>query len=200
MITQFLRKAVAPLLGIALLFTVLPAKADELSSAKASINTLSKSAIAIISDKSLGEAQTKAKFGGLLRSNFNTKTIGKFALGRYWRQATPAQQTEYLGLFEKMVVNVYTQRFFEYSGQTVAVVGGRKDDKSGDILVNTKINQTDGSQPVPVDWRMRDGKIIDVIVSGVSMSVTQRDDFASVIQQGGGKIDALLTYMRGKSY
>lgn len=200
MITQFLRKAITPLLSIALLFTILPAQAEELSDAKASINNLAKSAISIISDKSLGEPQVKAKFATLLRNNFSTKTIGKFALGRYWRQATPKQQAEYLTLFEKMVVNVYTQRFSEYSGQTVEVTGGRKDDKSGDILVNTRINQTNGTQPVPVDWRIRGGKIIDVIVSGVSMSVTQRDDFASVIQQGGGKVDALLTYMRGKSY
>ena len=160
---------------------------------------MAKQAISIISDKSLSLEQQKTKFAPLLRNNFDTDKIGKFALGRYNRQLTSAQRSEYNSLFSKMIVSVYTARFQEYSGQTVSVTGARKDEKSGDILVNSLINQPSGGQPVPVDWRIRNGKVIDVIVTGVSMSVTQRDDFASVISQGNGKIDALLAYLRQKA-
>ena len=61
------------------------------------------------------------------------------------------------------------------------------------------INQPSGSD-VSVDWRVRERggsmKILDVIVEGVSMSVTQRSDFSSVIQRGGGNVDVLLDHLR----
>lgn len=197
--TNLLQKVAKALMAVALVAVVAPAfAADDVSAAKTRIDGLAKKAIATISNASLSDAQKEAQFATLLRSNFDTNAIGKFALGRYYRQATPAQQSEYNALFQKMVVKVYNQRFKEYSGQTVAVTGGRKDEKSGDILVNTQINQPGGGSPVPVDWRMRGGKIIDVFVAGVSMSQTQRDDFAGVIQKGGGKVEALLEYLREK--
>jgi len=45
------------------------------------------------------------------------ETIGRFALGKNWRSATPKQQKEYLSLFEDMIVRVYSSRFKEYDGQ-----------------------------------------------------------------------------------
>lgn len=194
-----LRSVAKALMAVTLVAVVAPANAaDDVSGAKARIDGLAKKAISVISDASLSDAQKEAQFATLLRNNFDTTAIGKFALGRYYRQATPEQKAEYNSLFQKMIVKVYNQRFKEYSGQTVAVTGGRKDEKSGDILVNTQINQPGGGQPVPVDWRIRGGKIIDVFVAGVSMSQTQRDDFAGVIQKGGGNIEALLKYLREK--
>jgi phospholipid transport system substrate-binding protein len=49
---------------------------------------------------------------------------------------------------------------------------------------------------VRVDWRVRGGKVIDVIVEGVSMSVTQRSEFSSIIQRNGGDIEALITHLQ----
>lgn len=193
---RFFKSVAKAMMALMLVAVIAPAQAADLASSKATVSGLADKAIAVISDKSLSAAQRKTKFSTLLGANFDVPTIGKFALGRYWRQATPAQQKEYTALFRNMIVNVYTARFEEYSGQTVTVTGGRVDEKSGDVVVNSQINTTDGSAPVPVDWRLRNGKIIDVIVTGVSMSVTQRDDFASVIQQGGGKIEALLAHLR----
>jgi phospholipid transport system substrate-binding protein len=129
-------------------------------------------------------------------------TIGRFALGRYWNTASPAQQKEYSALFKKMVVEVYTQRFGDYKGQKFEVKSARPVG-NGDALVTSFIIPTDGGDNIQVDWRVRNKngamKIVDVLVSGVSMSVTQRSDFSSVIQQGGGKIDVLIDYLRKKA-
>jgi phospholipid transport system substrate-binding protein len=186
-------------MGFALVAVMAPAQAsaDELSDAKGMISGLTNQAITSLQKDSV--AEQKQRFTSLLGTHFDTAKIGQFALGRYNRQLTPEQRTEYNSLFKKMIVNVYTQRFQEYSGQTVSVTGARKDAKSGDILVNSLINQPSGGQPVPVDWRIRGGKVIDVIVTGVSMSVTQRDDFASVIAKGNGKVDSLLAYLRQRA-
>jgi phospholipid transport system substrate-binding protein len=101
-----------------------------------------------------------------------------------------------------MVVNVYTQRFGDYKGQKFEVKSARPVGND-DVLVSSFIVPTDGSDNIQVDWRVRNRggsiKIVDVLVAGVSMSVTQRSDFSSVIQRGGGKLDVLIDYLKQKS-
>lgn len=176
---------------------IAPAHATDGAAAQAQIEKLGAAAMSAISNTSSSEAQKKATFKSLLNQNFDMPTIGRFALGRYWRTATPAQQQEYLALYQKMVIDVYTSRFNRYSGQTFKVTGNRVDD-SGDVVVSSVV-EGNGS-PVLVDWRVRAKggayRIIDVMVEGVSMAVTQRNDFAGVIQQGGGTIDALIEYLK----
>lgn len=141
----------------------------------------------------------RAEFRKLLDNSFDLDTIGRFALGTYWRSATPAQQKEYQGLFRKMVVDVYTARFNDYKGQKFEAKGFRAISPT-DTLVNSSIIPVDGGQPITVDWRVRNKggsyKIVDVLVAGVSMSVTQRSDFASVIQRGGGNVDVLINHLK----
>lgn len=161
---------------------------------KKMIQTLANQAISIISNKETGVEQQKNEFKKLLVRYFDMDKIGKFALGRYRRDATPAQLKEYTSLFNKMIVDVYTKRFQEYSGQTIEVTNGYQDDKSGDVVVKSVVKGS--GSPIVVDWRVRNGKIIDVIVEGVSLSITKRDDFASTIKNGGGKIDALIAHLK----
>lgn len=135
-----------------------------------------------------------AVFDRILNDSFDMDTIARFSLGRYWSVATPAEQKKYVGLFKKMVIDVYSQRFEGYAGQKFDVKGskpvGRKD-----VLVNSLIVSPHGKPPVKVDWRLRKGKIIDVVVEGVSMSVTQRSEFNSIIQRNGGKVSALIEHL-----
>lgn len=143
----------------------------------------------------------KASFRGLLNDSFDLETIGRFALGRYWKTSSAQQRTEYLVLFRKMVVEVYAKRFGDYKGQKFETRGHRIDGDK-DTIVTSYIIPGDGPE-VQVDWRVRykNGRyqIVDVIVEGVSMSVTQRSDFAAVIQRGGGDIQVLLAHLRGGS-
>lgn len=138
----------------------------------------------------------------LLGGSFDMDTIARFSLGRYWNTASASQQKEYTALFRKMVVNVYVQRFGEYKGQKFEVKSARPVG-NGDFLVTSVIVPADGGDNIQVDWRVRNksgaNKIVDVLVAGVSMSVTQRADFASVIQQGGGNIDSLLKYLKERT-
>jgi phospholipid transport system substrate-binding protein len=158
--------------------------------------------LTFLSNPSATQENKKQEFKKLLNNSFDMDTIGRFALGRYWNTASPAQQKEYSALFKKMVVEVYTQRFGDYKGQKFEVKSARPVG-NGDALVTSFIIPTDGGDNIQVDWRVRNKngamKIVDVLVSGVSMSVTQRSDFSSVIQQGGGKIDVLIDYLRKKA-
>lgn len=147
------------------------------------------------------EAEKTAEFKALLNNSFDMDSIARFSLGRYWNTANAAQQKEYTALFRKMVVNVYTQRFGDYKGQKFEVKSARPVG-NGDVLVMSHIIPTDGSDSIQVDWRVRNKagtyKIVDVLVAGVSMSVTQRSDFSSVIQRGGGTIDVLINHLKQK--
>lgn len=170
----------------------------EVEASKVFIDGMAQRAINFLADQSLAHEKKSEKFRALLSDNFDLKTIGRFALGRYWKVASPAQQQEYLSLFEKMVVDVYSNRFKDYQGQDL-VVDSAKPEGDKDVLVTSFIVPDSGPK-VQVDWRVRskDGshKIVDIIVEGVSMAVTQRSEFASIIQSGGGDIAVLIDHLR----
>ena len=69
-----------------------------------------------------------------------------------------------------------------------------------DTIVKSKIISPKSNNDVPVEWRVRKKgnqyKVIDVLVAGVSMSVTQRSDFSSVIQRGGGDVSVLINHLK----
>jgi len=167
--------------------------------AKSFVEKLAEDGIGFLENQSLNEEQRKKEFQKVLKHNFDMKTIGRFALGRYWRTSSKQQQKEYLDLFEKMVVDVYSRRFSDYNGEDFVVVSSRVQGKS-DAIVLSQIVPSSGSK-INVEWRVRKKKngslkVVDIMVEGVSMSLTQRSDFASVIQRGGGKIDVLLDHLR----
>ena len=139
-------------------------------------------------------------FRTLLYAGFDVPYIGRWVLGRYWNSANDAQRTEYQKLFEQLIVNTYAERFVEYSGETFKITGINPAGEA-DSMVTTQIVRPNGP-PVNVSWRVRksgaDYKIIDVVVENVSMGVTQRQEFASVIEQNGGRVDGLIQALRQK--
>jgi phospholipid transport system substrate-binding protein len=165
------------------------------------IQDLGDRAIAIIANKQLPTAQRDSEFSKILSDSFDLKTIGRYVIGRSWNSATPAQQTEYMDLFKALVIKNYGDRMTLYTGEGFTVTGTRPESDM-DTVVNSQITHPDGSQPTTIDWRVRqkDGKIgvIDVVVEGVSLSVTQRQEYAAVIERNGGQIDGLLQEMRNE--
>ena len=188
----------------ALALGVIPrtAGAAEPESAKTFINSLANDAILLMARKDLPAPERTQRFRELFKRGFDVAAIGRFVLGRYWRDATEAEQAEYLRLFEDLIVATYAGRFSEYSGETLTVLEGRPDEDRF-LLVTSQINRSGGNPPIRIDWRIADGqgtpKIVDVVVEGVSMSVTQRSEFASVIQRNGGKIQGLIVALRDKT-
>jgi phospholipid transport system substrate-binding protein len=138
-------------------------------------------------------------FKQLFRQRFDTNTIGRFVLGRHWNQASPQQRQEYLDVFREFVVQTYAQRFSEYSGQRLQIEGTRPAGSS-DIMVSARIVDPNGAPPVAVDWRVRvqngEVKIVDVMVENVSMAITYRNEFNSVIQRQGGSVAGLIQALR----
>ncbi len=164
------------------------------------IGDLGNNAFGALGDKSLDDKQRQRRLRELLREGFALKGIGKFVLGRHWRGASKAQRARYLKLFEAYILYSYGARFSRYSGETIRVVG-EKDDLGKGRLVSSEIIRDDGST-LMVQWRVRQAKsrlmIVDVVVEGVSLAVTQRSEMAAVMQQKKGDLDALLDEIEAK--
>jgi phospholipid transport system substrate-binding protein len=112
--------------------------------------------------------------------------------------ATDPQRIEFQQAFEDCIVQSYSARFSEYRGTRLYVVGS-VNEAGGIVIVHSKIN-TSKTENVPLDWRPQstDGAfmILDIVIDGISMAVTERSDFGSVIQSHG--IDGLIEALRAK--
>jgi len=152
----------------------------------------------------LSPAEREARVHALLHDDFDITTMSRYALGNAaWRAATAAEREEFERLFEDYVAIAYGGRLGQYSGERFTVTGSRPEGESG-ALVSSEILRADGSPPMRIDWRVaaksgREYRINDVIVGGISLVVTQHDEFASVLQHNGGKLEALLQVLREKT-
>jgi phospholipid transport system substrate-binding protein len=188
---------------VALAFAVgAPAPSRAASDPAGFIADLGSKAVNVLTSTA-SEAERERQFRVLFEQAFDLPAISRFVLGPYWRTATEAQHEEFTKLFENYVIHAYSVRFNAYAGQQLKVGATRPDGDSG-ALVQSEIALPNSSQPpVKVDWRVgKTGdsyRITDVTVEGVSMALTERQEFASVIQRGGGQIDALLKLLREKT-
>ena len=183
-----------------------PARAQDFRSATDPgefIDQLGRAAILHLTDKSISSEERRRRFRDLMHKAFNVPGIGRFVLGRYWNQATEDERQEYMRLFEELVVRTYADRFSEYSGEKFTIGKVQRDaERQNYATVFTTIYRPNG-QMVRVDWRLRQEqdqswRVVDMVVEGVSMSVTQRSEFASVIESKGGTVKGLIETLRQK--
>jgi phospholipid transport system substrate-binding protein len=164
------------------------------------IEWLSQQALAILSQQSMSLEEREAAFRVLLHKGFDLDFIGRFVLGTTWRRATPAQRADYLDLFGEFIVKTYAKRLDRFSGEALVVLKATVAGKKRDVIVSTRIDRPSGP-PLKVAWRVRrfdnQDKIIDVLVQGVSMAVTQRQEFASVTRRSG--LEGLLQILRART-
>ncbi len=158
-------------------------------------------AVAVLADQSLAPQERAEEFRQLLIERFDVARIARFTLGRYWRKATEEQRAEYMRVFEDYISATYARQLTSYSGETLAVDGVRDRDEKR-ARVASRIVRAEG-EPIMIEWRLRraDGawRIVDVLVEGVSMALTQRSEFAAVVRANGGRVEGLIEMLREKT-
>ena len=179
----------------------LPARAEDIPQACAEfVSGLAERVIKILRDKSVGKDDRVKALSQIFLEGFDVRAIGRFALGRYWQNASEADREDYLAAFRDYVVETYAARFNSYGGETFVVTKDVPDGDEG-AVVSSDVGKPD-EEPAHVQWRVRrteNGyKIVDVIVEGVSLLVTQREEFAAVVQRHDGKVAALTALLREK--
>jgi phospholipid transport system substrate-binding protein len=142
----------------------------------------------------------------MLEARTDVGLISRLALGRYWNRLTQAQQQEYQELFRDVVIRGMARRLNGYAAdakgaieQRFQILGSAPAGKE-DTLVRSKVIPNNG-QPLALDWRLRSGPsgpvVIDLIVEGASLLVSQRSEFAAVIERSD--LDGLLAELRARA-
>ena len=174
--------------------------ATDPTAAAAFIDGLGKQAFSTLQQGEMSLAEREAAFGSILRQGFDLNLIGRFVLGKHWRRATPEQQADYLAVFSDFVIKTYARRLGGFSGQSFTITGTQHSGEKKDVMVATRIDRPSGP-PIGATWRVREIegelRIIDVVIEGVSMAVTQRQEFSSVTQRGG--IEGLVQVLRAQT-
>lgn len=137
----------------------------------------------------MSQTERQQKFEDLFSRQFDVPTIGRFVVGRYWNRTSPDEQKQYLDTFRKYVAAIYAQQFSHYQGEGFKTSGARPvgDDETA---VKAEIARQ-GNPPIALEFRVK-GKpgtfqIVDVSVENVSLIITKRDEFSSVLAQEGVK-------------
>ncbi len=170
------------------------------SEAESYIKEMGSDAISFLGNKSLSKAEKEKKFEALLNKHFAMKTIGRFVAGPHWNGMNSQQQEEYQRLFNSLIVSIYSERFSDYDGQEFVVDSARPSGET-DYIVSSYILALSGEK-IPVKWHVRDKngqqKIVDVKIKDVSMAISKKAEFSSIIQRGGGNPEVLLKHLRDK--
>lgn len=157
------------------------------------IRNVTDEAITILNSTEHNSPERKAGLETLFQSAMDIPFVGRFVVGRYWRSMNEEEKSAYMDAFEEYVLSVYAGRLNEYDGESIRIVGSRKVDQADTIVASQLVQQN--RQPVSVEWRVRqtgddEAKVIDVSVEGVSMALTQRQEFSSILQREG--VDGLI--------
>ncbi len=169
------------------------------------INDLADRVISIAKRSDLDASIKEAKLNEIFFKAVDTRWIGKFSLGQYWRTITPEQQEEFLNLYSKYLAGMYVPNFRKYTGNVVKVINS-KEVRPNEYFVQTVIINSGGNEAgnIQVNYMMRQNPkglesfvIFDVIAEGVSLITTQRAELGSVMANNG--FDATIDLLKRKT-
>ena len=163
---------------------------------------ITETAINTLTNKSVDQNKKEAQFGKLFDKNFDVPSISRFVLGKYWKQASLDQKKNFMKAFRNYIVKTYSSRFNEYSGEQLKLIDFENESNPKIFLVHTILERQD-APIIKVDWRIGKKKdrfvILDIIIEGISLAITQRSEFVSVIDQNEGNIDKLISLLKEKT-
>ncbi|MGE5146449.1 MAG: phospholipid-binding protein MlaC [Candidatus Eiseniibacteriota bacterium] len=184
-------------LGIAIGMPAADVRADDAADARSIVQTIADQGLDIV--KRPNKNERYQAFLELFKQKFDTVAIGRFVLGQYRRDIDPAQFDRFSAVFQELVARTYTTQLGQYAGEQFKVQNARADGKRW--IVESRVVPP-GRSSIKLDWilgKTKEGlKVLDVRVDNLSMAITQRDEFASVLQQNAGNVDKLIAFMQDK--
>lgn len=147
----------------------------------------------IILDAKINENEKRKKLEELTLSSVDVVGLAKYTLGEEVKKLNDKQISLYVDTFKIFFSKNISNKLKDYSDQTVQILGSKKISDNY-VLVNSKIISSKDKLEILVDWRvfLVDNKLIirDLVVEGLSLARTQREEFASIIANKG--FDALI--------
>ena len=140
------------------------------------------------------------KLSEMALKTVDVKGIGFYTLGKYRKNLTDRQLEEYESLFEKYFLKSFTSRLSDYSDPKIDVLSAEVLNPKY-TMVKSLLQGTDQKPEVEIDWRVytkdpANPLIRDLIVEGLSLARTQKEEFASVLESNNGDINKLFTSLK----
>ena len=128
------------------------------------------------------------------------KGVGLYTLGSYRNELTKEQKKEYTILFKEYFIKTFVSRLTDYSEPKIDVVSAEKKNEKYTI-VSSILLATDKKPEVKIDWRVYTKNpnkplIRDLIIEGLSLARTQKEEFSSIIESNDGDINALFNKLK----
>ena len=132
----------------------------------------------------------------IAKETVDIKGIGFYSLGSYRKNLSKDQLTNYINIFEEYFLKSFSSRLAEYSNPEIEVNSKKKLNENYTIVSSTLV-ATDSRPEVKIEWRVYTKNpenllIRDLIIEGLSLARTQKEEFSSIINSNDGKIEALL--------
>ncbi|MGH6943017.1 MAG: MlaC/ttg2D family ABC transporter substrate-binding protein [Geminicoccaceae bacterium] len=176
------------------------------SGAEGVVQDLAHRVFEVLERKDLDRVARVDALSRLIEARADVPLLSRLALGRYWRELSGAQRERYQVLFRDVVMRNFAAKLSLYSTDASGKVEdrfritGSSQVADGDVVVRSRV-VADSGQPLAVDWRLRQRDdapaIIDLVIEGVSLLVSQRAEFAAVIERNG--IDGLLAELSARA-
>jgi len=161
-------------------------------------STVNRASTALNDKFSKEEKITKLK--AIAKETVDIAGIGFYTLGSYRQNITDDQKEEYANLFEQYFLKSFASRLAEYSNPEIEVTAKKKINKNYTMVYSVLV-ATEQRPEVKVDWRVYtknpDNLLIrDLIIEGLSLVRTQKEEFSSIIDSNDGDINALFSTLK----
>jgi phospholipid transport system substrate-binding protein len=173
---------------------------ENLASSKVFVEKLGKQVVEKVSNTEITELERYNNFKKLYLSSFDNYYISRFVLGRYWKTIDKGIQKKFVDSFNNYIVATYAPKFKGWEGTFKAVESLFENN-----YYNVKMDILNKDGPtLKMMWKMylnknKEFKILDVNIDGVSMLVTQRAEFLSVIKNHPNGVNGLIDAMNKKT-
>ena len=133
----------------------------------------------------------------IAKEKVDIRGIGNYSIGKYRKQLNEDQKNEYNALFEKYFLKSFTSRLSDYSDPKIKVISSEVINKNYTI-VSSILEATTQKPEVKINWRVytkdpENLKIRDLIIEGISLARTQKEEFSSIIDSNSGNINSLFS-------
>ena len=167
------------------------------SNPKDFVNELVNDAINTLSDKNLNKEQKSAFIEKIALENVDINALGLYTLGELRKSSKENDISKFKISFEKYFLKSLTSRLTDYSSSKFEVLG--EDKKSANYtIVSSKVEPLDGGPEIKIDWRIYTKNpekplVRDLIVEGLSLARTQKEEFASILSSNNNDINILIS-------
>ena len=181
-----------------ILFTYTNSYSSE-TSAEAFVLKLTNEAKLIFNDKSLNTDSRLKKLNEISQSYLDLDALAGYTLGDYRDKATASEKDNFNKLFREYFIKNMSSKLNDFADQELKILDSKKINENN-IIVSTKIFSKKDAQEIRVDWRIytKESKFLarDLVVEGLSLARTQKEEFASIIASKGfvGLINALENF------